>query len=295
MGKHAYLIIANRNPNQLNLLLNTLDDSRNDIYLLIDKKSINKFYNIFKPMYSSLYMIDPIDIYWGNYSQISAELKLFASSKDGNYDYYHLLSGLDLPLVNQDVIHNFFDAHLNKEFITYSATLSPTRLAMRLHKYHFDDSFRTTNKMMLYYHKLEMMLYSKLPQHRVSIDKITFGSNWVSLDQDLINSLVGHQEMIYDIFHNGFLVDELFIPIFINMFPRYKDKLYYSTPVNDRPNEFQGNLRYINWWDGSPYVWKEKDYPILQKAIKMGHLFSRKFDENIDINIINKIVEKDIE
>lgn len=65
MGKHAYLIIANRNPNQLNLLLNTLDDSRNDIYLLIDKKSINKFYNIFKPMYSSLYMIDPIDIYWG--------------------------------------------------------------------------------------------------------------------------------------------------------------------------------------------------------------------------------------
>lgn len=33
----------------------------------------------------------------------------------------------------------------------------------------------------------------------------------------------------------------------------------------------------------------------MQKAIKMGHLFSRKFDENIDINIINKIVEKDIE
>ena len=88
MGKHAYLIIANRNPNQLNTLISTLDDSRNDIYLLIDKKSINKFYNIFKPMYSSLYMIDPIDIYWGNYSLISAELKLFTSSKDGNYDYY---------------------------------------------------------------------------------------------------------------------------------------------------------------------------------------------------------------
>ncbi|NHL96854.1 core-2/I-branching enzyme, partial [Lactobacillus helveticus] len=31
MGKHAYLIIANRNPNQLNLLLKTIDDSRNDI------------------------------------------------------------------------------------------------------------------------------------------------------------------------------------------------------------------------------------------------------------------------
>lgn len=294
MGKHAYLIIANRNPNQLNLLLNTLDDSRNDIYLLIDKKAINKFYNIFKPMYSSLYMINPIDIYWGNYSQISAELKLFASSQDGNYDYYHLLSGLDLPLVNQDVIHNFFDAHLNKEFITYSAALSPKQLAMRLHKYHFASSFRTTSKMMHYYHRLEMKLYSKLPQRRISISKIAFGSNWVSLDQDLINSLVEHQTMIHDIFHDGFLVDELFIPIFINIFPKYRNKIYYSSPVNDRPNEFQGNLRYINWWDGSPYTWKLKDYSKLEYARNKGHLFSRKFDENVDKKIIEKVVNYDL-
>lgn len=37
--KHAYLIIANRNPGQLQNLLNTIDDYRNDIYLLIDAKS----------------------------------------------------------------------------------------------------------------------------------------------------------------------------------------------------------------------------------------------------------------
>lgn len=37
--KHAYLIIANRNPRQLQNLLNTIDDSRNDIFLLIDAKS----------------------------------------------------------------------------------------------------------------------------------------------------------------------------------------------------------------------------------------------------------------
>ncbi|MDN5954725.1 MAG: hypothetical protein L0H99_12605 [Loigolactobacillus coryniformis] len=36
---HAYLIIANRNFKQLNLLLRLLDDSRNDIYLLIDQKA----------------------------------------------------------------------------------------------------------------------------------------------------------------------------------------------------------------------------------------------------------------
>ncbi|WP_217271814.1 beta-1,6-N-acetylglucosaminyltransferase, partial [Lactobacillus helveticus] len=113
MGKHAYLIIANRNPNQLNLLLKTIDDSRNDIYLLIDKKSINNFNRIFKPRYSILTMVDPLNIFWGDYSLISAELRLFSVAKSGNYDYYHLLSGLDLPLVNQDIIHSFFDKYPN--------------------------------------------------------------------------------------------------------------------------------------------------------------------------------------
>lgn len=39
MQKHAYLIIANRNPGQLQTLLTLLDDSRNDIYLLVDRKA----------------------------------------------------------------------------------------------------------------------------------------------------------------------------------------------------------------------------------------------------------------
>ncbi len=294
MGKYAYLIIANRNPNQLNLLLNTLDDSRNDIYLLIDKKSINKFHNIFKPIYSSLYVVDPINIFWGNYSLVDAELRLFSSSLNGNYDYYHLLSGLDLPLVNQDVIHNFFDEHINKEFITYSAALSSSQLSSRLHRYHFTNTFRTRNPFMKYYHKLEDKIYDNLPQHRISTKKIGFGSEWVSLDNSLVSDLVNHQEWIYKVFHDGYLIDELFIPTFINTYPKYKKKIYYSKPVTDKPNEFQGNLRYINWWDGAPYTWKLKDYSKLEYARSEGHLFSRKFDENIDQEIIKKVVNYDL-
>lgn len=45
MKKHAYLIIANKNPEQLKKLLGSLDDERNDIYLLIDKKSLIKDIN----------------------------------------------------------------------------------------------------------------------------------------------------------------------------------------------------------------------------------------------------------
>ena len=39
MGKHAYLIVANSNLSVVRTALRLIDDIRNDIYLLIDKKS----------------------------------------------------------------------------------------------------------------------------------------------------------------------------------------------------------------------------------------------------------------
>jgi len=39
LKKHAYLIIANRNFGQLQLLINLLDDPRNDIFIEIDRTS----------------------------------------------------------------------------------------------------------------------------------------------------------------------------------------------------------------------------------------------------------------
>lgn len=294
MGKHAYLIIANRNPNQLNTLISTLDDSRNDIFILLDKKSRDIFSSIYTTQYATVTMVDPVNIFWGDYSQVIAELALFKAASSGQYDYYHLLSGLDLPLANQDEIHSFFDKNPNKEFITYSGALSPKELSVRLHNYHFPNTFRTDNRFKGLYHRIETKLYSKLPQRRIDIDKISFGSNWVSLDNDFVSDLINNEDLIYQVFHNGFLVDELFIPVFINLFPKYKKRVYDSTKVTDKPDEFQGNLRYINWWDGSPYTWRLKDYSILQQAKKMGHLFSRKFDENIDNNIIKKIVDDNL-
>lgn len=39
MGKHAYLIAANSNLSVVRTCLRMIDDKRNDIYLLFDKKS----------------------------------------------------------------------------------------------------------------------------------------------------------------------------------------------------------------------------------------------------------------
>lgn len=291
MGRHAYLIIANRNPGQLQTLLTLLDDSRNDIYLLVDRKSVG-YPRDFQLNYATLFSVSPLVIDWGSYSQIEAEMHLFKAAAPGKYDYYHLLSGLDLPLANQDEIHDFFDAHPGEEFITYSSLESGAQLLARVQKYHFTHKFRQPSKAMRLFRKIERAEQRVFPVRRKLQNKLAFGSQWVSLEDDLVQVLAAKEEQIRVMFNRGFLVDELLVPTMLNLHPEFKEKVYYDQPVHDRPEEFQGNLRYINWWDGSPYTWREKDYETLLAARQQGYLFSRKFDAEIDSAIIDKIADK---
>ena len=43
MDKHAYCIMAHGGWEQLQMLVNALDDERNDIYLHIDKKGLSSY------------------------------------------------------------------------------------------------------------------------------------------------------------------------------------------------------------------------------------------------------------
>lgn len=139
--RHAYLIVAYKNPKQLEVLVRLLDDSRNDIYIMIDKKS-EGFPKNLRGTYSKVIYVESIPIYWGNYTQIEAELKLFKAAANGNYGYFHILSGMDLPLTNQDIIHEFFDSHPDHEFLTYSSGVSQEQIYMRAYPHHFRNTYR---------------------------------------------------------------------------------------------------------------------------------------------------------
>ena len=52
-NRHAYLIMAHNEWELLNTLLSLIDDSRNDIFLHIDKK-VKKMPEIYHPKYSKL-------------------------------------------------------------------------------------------------------------------------------------------------------------------------------------------------------------------------------------------------
>lgn len=285
--------MAHKNIDQLQALIKALDFEGNDIYLMIDRKA-KMDTNTLKTSFSPLIFTNRIDVNWGSYSQIKAEICLFKKAYNSkcNYDYYHLLSGQDYPIASQEEIHSFFDNNPNLEFLTFSDMATQQELSIRIHNYLFSNSFRTNNIFINIVHKLQRDLYKTLFKLKKSNDKIYFGSNWCSVDNDFVKYLLDNEQHIEKTFSKGFLVDEVYKHQLIMENKHFRDKVYKLDGVHDLPEEFQGNLRYINWWDGSPYTWTKDDIDTLIKARKQGHLFSRKFDYNVDEEIISIINDK---
>lgn len=293
--KQAYLIIAHNKVEQLKFLLSLLDYEKHDIFILFDKKATitekqkNELIQIVSK--SSAFFTREIPIYWGDYSQIEAELELFeAAAKQEQYSMYHLLSGVDLPLDTAENIYNFFDSRKEYNFLTmvsdelYIRNKVYERVAFKTMFPHLTP--RTVNNKFL---RLVLKIYRKFEVELQRIFKVDcfkkfnlelkYASNWCSLNKEAVDILLEEKRLIATIFKNTKVNDELFIPTVLQKH-QLLDTVYSIEPTNDRPTDFQGNLRYINWWDGSPYTWTDSEHDIgqLKRGKALGHKFSRKFD-----------------
>ena len=277
--KQAYLIIAHNKIEQLKFLVSLLDYEKHDIYILFDKKAqINRelkeeIESIVKE--STLYFTKEIPIYWGDYSLVEAELELFTTSlKNNDYSMYHLLSGVDLPLDTAENIYNFFDKRREYNFLTmvsdelFKRNRVYERVAYKTLFSHFSSrslNNRLLKKVLNSYRKLEISI-----QRKLKIDffkkfdlELKYASNWCSLNNVAVEKLIENSSLIKNAFKSGKVQDELFVPTIL-----YKngllDSVYSLEPTNDQPTDFQGNLRYINWWNGSPYTWTDSEKDIEQ-------------------------------
>ena len=122
--------MAHNNFNILEKLIKLLDFEGNDIYIHIDikVKEFNQEYFSKIPRNSNIYFIDRMPINWGGTSQIICELNLLDMAVSKQYCYYHLLSGVDLPLKSQNYIHNFFEKNNGKEFVGFGEEWDKSRV-----------------------------------------------------------------------------------------------------------------------------------------------------------------------
>lgn len=293
MGKHAYLILAHKNFNQLRFLLKLIDDKRNDVFVHIDRKakSFNEEHFKWLCHSSNLQFIkERIDVNWGGVSIMRAEIALLKKATETDkYDYYHLLSGMDLPIKSQDYIHNFFDNNKGKEFIKLWDFKKSTY--SRFYYYTIFPEGESMFKTRIINHifkGIQMVLGLKI-NRKVNFK---FASQWFSITDDLARYVVEKRLWLEKIFRHTSTCDEIFLPTLVWNSP-FKENLYVSNPVKSQKEINMANMRLIDWTRGNsirhPWTFTKNDFELL---INSDLLWARKFDENVDSEIIKLIYDK---
>ncbi len=300
MKRHAYLIMAHNNFKILEKLLTLLDDSRNDIYLHIDHKVKNVDCSTFKKNVckSKLYIFQKYNIAWGGSSSIRCELFLLNVSAKHHYEYYHLISGADFPLKNQDMIHSFFNKNKGKEFIQFNDAFlnTNTHIYRRLSLYHLLQEYKNRTPIRLINYMIALIdntllaIQILLRVDRIKRQKITlkYGSNWFSITDDLVQYVLKKSHWIISTFQKTKCADELFLQTTIYLSP-FMNSLY-DTSFD---GNYISNMRMIDFERSKctehPHIWTSKDYDELTSS---DFLFARKFDETVDYNIIERLYNK---
>ena len=296
MGKHAYLIMAHSNMNQLKNLVRCLDSELNDIYIHVDKKykDLNPDDVAETAAKSKISFCKRISVNWGGYSLVEARfLLLECAHNNGPYDFYHFLSGQDLPLQPQSSIHKFFDEHKDEEFISIGPE---DDWYLKRVKYFWpfrDVSWGRTilgRIMNNGFYALQMLLRVNM----IKNSKIKFynGEEWFSVTERFVEYALSMKDFCDKVFKYGDRTDEMVFPTIYMMWPganrRYVSP-YKSEIFNSQRMDV---LRAIDWDRGKPYTYRVEDYDLL----KNSHcLFARKFNEDVDSKIIERITADVIE
>jgi len=272
--KHAYLIMAHGNYRVLMSLLKMLDDKRNDIYLHLAKKSadapINEIWGCIKC--AKLNFTKRINVSWGGYSQIRAELLLLKDAVKTEHTYYHLLSGVDLPLKSQDEIHAFFQDNKGKEFISIDNVVQQDdELVNRVKYYYFfhDQIGRNPGRIPAFLYRVQQILLKIqrcLCVNRVNnqVPQLYKGGNWFSITHEMAKHVLLRERQIRRLFKHGICVDEMFL-----------QTIAMDSPFRDNVTGYC--MRHIDWSRGNPYTFTSDDYAEL---ISGDMLFARKFSQN---------------
>ena len=264
--KHAFLIIAHNEPELLKILISMLDHQDCDIYLHIDKKADMTQFSGIETHYSDLHIIeDRINVKWGDYSQIRTEIKLFEEAyRHGGYSYYHLLSGVDLPIKPIDHILEWFENNKGYEYIGAKPATKKYQKRMKRRYFMITRKRNPIATIMLGIQKILGLQWNRKTE-------VWMGHNWGSFTQGFVKHIMDHKEWIDKHFKYSFCGDELYKPTLMR---------HLRKEQNDK-----GSVRHIDWQRGNPHTFNMADY---QELMNSDKLFARKFSTE-DKDLITQI------
>lgn len=265
--RHAVMVLGyGEDCSVLQSTINFLDDPDISFFIHWDKKyKIPKVTSQKSPL---VFVENRIDVKWGSFSLIEATVLLLKKVKStATFDYVHLISSNDIPLMTKEYFKNYFtkDTYIGFQHVTDKEKKRiqyyfPNNLDFRKHRYLYflmkkiNDLFRI----------------NRLKHRNINVEK---GCEWFSIKYKFIDQILSYD---LSVFAHGYCADELFMQ---TIFATKKPKKISNNDNFDA-------LRYIDWKRGAPYTFTSKDIKELQRVINTNFAFGRKIS---DSTIIKKI------
>ena len=285
--RHAYLIMAHGNYPILEKQLRFLDSENADFFVHMDADTFpyEQYRHITKK--STVTFLERKRVYWGDLTQIECELRLLEAAVPGRYDYYHLLSGTDVPVKSRDYIEAYFAARNGTNFIKFQSPSISRRNLDRVRYYYPLQRWNIRRRFL----RTALREACLLPQRIVGVDRtrhcpgIVFqkGTNWFDITHTLAEYVLAQKEEIQRIYRSTCCADEVFLQTLVVNSPFVN-----TLPECAFANDFRACCRYIDWQRGNPYTFGNGDYDELCRT-GADYLFARKFDYTAAPEVVDRL------
>jgi hypothetical protein len=263
---------VHRFPLQFKRLFNAIYHPKNYYLIHLDKKTSEHIYDdiaLFLASFPNAYILKSENVVWGGYSMVQAELNgmQFLLNLNKKWDYFINLSGQDYPLKSQKIILDFLSENNGQNFIKFAnqETTRPETMN-RIENYYIESANG----------------YKGVPYKRAFIKNVIpyIGGQWMILTRKTCEFICnsGEAKKFEDYYLNTFIADEVFFQTVL------MNTTFSGTLIND-------DKRAIIWIPDGDIKLRPKTFTIndVKFLLKGEHLFARKFDDNIDSNIIDKL------
>jgi hypothetical protein len=275
----AHLILAHKNPLQLEKMIDALDHPDFDFYVHVDKKTdIAPF--LYLEKHPRIFFIrQRVKVYWACYSMVQATVNGMSEIlNSGQYGYINLMSGQDFPIKSPEFIHQYFSRNSGMEFITcneYDEKDEWWREAIvRIRHYHFQN-LRIPGR-----YRLQDFANKILPDRKYPLEHTIVGrSQWFSITRQ-------SAAYILDFLEKNPKVVRFFKYVWA------PDELIFSTILFNSPfkSRIRPNLVYVDWSEKKPNP-KLLSIEDLEKLKASDKLFARKFDLDAAPVILERLEE----
>ncbi len=269
----AYLILTHRYPTQFKRLFSAIYHPDNFYLVHIDLKSSTQLHNEIKEFlveYPNAQILASENTLWGGYSLVNAELRgikhLLAQGL--NWQFFINLSGQDFPLKSQEYMHDFLSQNLDTDFLK----------VINQNEFRADTMHRIEN----YVTEIDDEIISEPIIKREFLDGVIpyIGNQWMILSRKFCEFITYSPEVerFKQFYEHTLIADEGFFQTVI------MNTTYASTIVND-------DKRAIDWIPMGTIKLRPRDFTIDDELFltETSNLFARKFDENVDIKILDKL------